>query len=408
MRILIVASLLAMLALAACSGGEAPMVEEAPAEVSPQPVSTKIPTPDDDTSSEKTPTPVTMEETAPVATPELEPSPEPTAITLGVLPFTEFPDDIAFLTRAGDGLSWPELTRIYKGTDGVIAETLLSQEQVGALTNSDSFVFRYAATPNASRIIATICLSYPSLKHMCVTDLKFEDTTIRDERFGLGRTALYESTDGGVTWQELTTFELPWLARKILSPEEHDGDQLVLSALTVFEVPPPGVPAAYPDPILWPSGRPAGELAEPEAECPDCYELPDGRILLMGEDGGGGPYLHLPSIQDPETKEVLLLPLPKKRVDLGREASTEVSLGGQLIFRGHGVQIGPFLRVTNVEGSCLNIRVEPNLESQVLTCVAQHVLLQDQGEAVEVDGTTWRKAKTPAGVTGWADGRYLE
>ena len=57
---------------------------------------------------------------------------------------------------------------------------------------------------------------------------------------------------------------------------------------------------------------------------------------------------------------------------------------------------------------CLPIRPEPFAWAEELACVAEHVLLTDLDEAIEVDDTTWRRAKTPAGIVGWADGLYLE
>ena len=72
------------------------------------------------------------------------------------------------------------------------------------------------------------------------------------------------------------------------------------------------------------------------------------------------------------------------------------------------VQHGPFLRVINVGGDCLPLRVDPLPEAAELACVAERVLLQDQGDVVTDDGVTWREVRTPAGIEGWANGRYLE
>ena len=72
------------------------------------------------------------------------------------------------------------------------------------------------------------------------------------------------------------------------------------------------------------------------------------------------------------------------------------------------VQHGPFLRVVNIGADCLSITAEPSPDADELACMAERVLLQDQGDVVTDEGVTWHKAKTPAGVVGWADGRYLE
>ena len=40
--------------------------------------------------------------------------------------------------------------------------------------------------------------------------------------------------------------------------------------------------------------------------------------------------------------------------------------------------------------------------------MAERVLLTDLGDVITDEGMTWHRVKTPAGVVGWADGRYLE
>jgi hypothetical protein len=83
----------------------------------------------------------------------------------------------------------------------------------------------------------------------------------------------------------------------------------------------------------------------------------------------------------------------------------ELPLSGRNYVR--AVLHGPFARVADT-GSCLNVRAEPGAAADVLTCAADGVLLRDTGEKREVDGTTWRRVVTPAGVEGWADSQYLE
>ena len=68
---------------------------------------------------------------------------------------------------------------------------------------------------------------------------------------------------------------------------------------------------------------------------------------------------------------------------------------------------GPFARVVNT-GSCLNVRADPAMAAPVLACGADGVLLRDAGESREVDGATWRRVVTPAGVEGWASSQFLE
>ena len=51
---------------------------------------------------------------------------------------------------------------------------------------------------------------------------------------------------------------------------------------------------------------------------------------------------------------------------------------------------------------------EASPDTEELACVAERVLLQDQGDTATDDGVTWHKVRAPADTEGWADGRYLE
>ena len=57
---------------------------------------------------------------------------------------------------------------------------------------------------------------------------------------------------------------------------------------------------------------------------------------------------------------------------------------------------------------CLPIRAEPSPDVEELACMAERVLLTDHGDVAMDEGTTWHRIRTPAGLKGWADGRYLE
>jgi hypothetical protein len=79
--------------------------------------------------------------------------------------------------------------------------------------------------------------------------------------------------------------------------------------------------------------------------------------------------------------------------------------GGRSLVR--AVLPGPFGRVVGT-GSCLNVRAEPGIAADVLSCATDGVLLSDTGETREVDGVIWRQVVTPAGVEGWASTQYLQ
>jgi hypothetical protein len=62
----------------------------------------------------------------------------------------------------------------------------------------------------------------------------------------------------------------------------------------------------------------------------------------------------------------------------------------------------------NTEGTCLNVRAEPGPAGQVLACEAEGVSLRDLGLSVDLEGVTWLRVVTPAGIEGWASMQYLE
>ncbi len=76
------------------------------------------------------------------------------------------------------------------------------------------------------------------------------------------------------------------------------------------------------------------------------------------------------------------------------------------------VQRGPFARVTGT-GSCLNLRAEPSASAEVLTCLADGVLLLDVGPASHLDleptpVPPWVEVLTPTGQHGFVSGDFLE
>lgn len=85
-------------------------------------------------------------------------------------------------------------------------------------------------------------------------------------------------------------------------------------------------------------------------------------------------------------------------------ASVDADTGRTIVA---GVRNGPFQLVKGT-GSCLNIRAEPSLSGQVLTCAAEGVLLYDLGETATGDGIGWARVMTPAGTQGWSSTTYLQ
>lgn len=71
------------------------------------------------------------------------------------------------------------------------------------------------------------------------------------------------------------------------------------------------------------------------------------------------------------------------------------------------VQAGGFARVVNTEGSCLNVRAEPDTSAAVLTCAAEGVLLHAIGLTDNpIEG--WQPVRTQDGRFGWASTEFLE
>ena len=103
-----------------------------------------------------------------------------------------------------------------------------------------------------------------------------------------------------------------------------------------------------------------------------------------------------PAIYDPETEEYRPIKLPSQVFQLRHGMSILAA------------QRGPFLRIVDLEGGCLPLMSEASSEAEELACVVERVLLTDLGDVITDEGVTWHRVRTPAGIEGWADGRYLE
>ena len=71
------------------------------------------------------------------------------------------------------------------------------------------------------------------------------------------------------------------------------------------------------------------------------------------------------------------------------------------------VEPGPFFRVAGA-GDCLNVREQPSTTAGVLGCYADNVLFKDLGAEQQAGGITWWKVQTPDGKEGWASREFLE
>ena len=269
----------------------------------------------------------------------------------GPLPTWELPDDIALLVNVAQPYQWESspavngLMRIYWRYGAIVRETLLFPDNIYNWATVDGTFELSAFYPSDSLLGLRVCVEKP-----CI-DL---DRSRDDEP--LGRHDYYESWDGGVTWKKVVT-PMPSTA----SSDLRISNGLIL--LPVWDVSPyRGV-----------------DLRE---------AAPMGDYRLDGE-------YDWPTIRDLQTGE-------ERPVRLHRD----VLMPGETL-NPIAVQRGPFLRVVDV-GDCLPVLSDQSLDAEELACAAERVLLTDLGEASEVDGITWHRVRTPSGIEGWADGRWLE
>lgn len=453
-----IAAAVATIALAACSGGGEPDAGEPAAEISPStivaseessPSATLIPESvgdEEGLASTETPPPEEPEETSTIVK-ETGPHTTPTPL----LPVMAFPDDIALLAYIEpyhpiDSRLRPlDLVRIYSRNGEIIREAL-SRDGV-----SHSIYRSMIARPDGSSMV-TIGCSGP-----CQGYTYTEETP--------ASTTIHESRDGGITWQQLATFDQPWSAAHVLPGEDENGQtRLLLAPLLPFFQDDEGIYSQYPDYLmLWPSGEKMKPPPTPEGYAygiiPPQILLDDGRLAWgseVADDRDGRPDLYLTDDGENVTELVLekMESCPEyycRRLPDGRLLLSEVhgsheligprgaaagfygedsfswptirdpEIGGQWPIRLSpnvlkpgdviiplAILQGPFLRVVGVGADCLPIRAEAAPDAPETACAAERVLLTDQGEAVELEGTTWHRVRTPAGIEGWADGRYLE
>lgn len=499
--------LMATMALVACSGDSVPSTVEPSVEASPEATATAIiPTTAATAPSESAAAEATSTEAGEVvptlvaATPtqereqntihQAEPTPTP-------LPWVDFPGDVAVLVQSyraspkrGGGPPY-DLWRIYRenGDGRIVRERLFStpkfsREECGDVYEEDGFSVDYSripafsgqlpkcggyyfglvGSPDASSIFMTVCVEY-------ACNLPYF-TPGQDADDPPGRTAIYESRDGGVTWERLVGFDKPWIADLVL-PDGDGDDRLLLSSNRSFNV---GGPWEFPDPILWPDGRavtppkspkgygppipwnrvvlhdgrlawgfeqeeksllPAPERAklylteegedvtelvlEQTDSCPRCLMLPDGRELLLrgreyyvGELVGGAAAEYY---SDPTSGHYPNGTPASKFWPTIRDPETGEQWPVKLPYDVLSLDNLHLLPIAIQRGpflrvvnvdDCLPLRAEPSHDAEELACAVERVLLTDLAEAMELDGTTWRSVRTSAGVVGWADGRYLE
>ena len=366
-----------------------------------------------------------------------------------------------------DGLKSSELLRIVKRPgEGVVREVLFSNT-VAKQLGVEGGVLIYAVAPDVSTIVANICLEgscvdpygsgpldgrtvfYQSrdggvtwqplasfdyawvIEQLLPSDGDETRLLLRDER---SRSATPDNLD-----------YMMWPSGESVTPPEPPEGHRVLGTVLLSD----GRVAWGMDtfnlsfPIfLTGNGEDVTELVVKQLtpECPSCsmaqrwaslgrfYYYAGGHVALEISDGlyilgwgsvgpsarpkysleqlqGGattstaetGDDIYWPTIRDSNTMEEWPIRLPEHVLKLGD------------MLLPTAVQQGPFLRVVGMGEDCLPLRADPSPQAEELDCMAERVLLQDQGgDVIADDGVTWQRVKTPAGIEGWADGRYLE
>ena len=439
------------IALAACSGGDQSDAGVPATEVLPEATSTVVATaasspeavettptkePSPSATSLSTPEKAAVREVVqPPPTTHVSPvhtqstvTPDPTSL-VALSHEQEFPDDL-ILYMGTYAMGFAE--RVYKKDGEIISEPFFTLGKNGLPDIDEAFHDRYhvtrRVTPDISRSVLSIC-------HQSRCDYRSMTDPVRGSS---PSTDLYESTDTGSTWSHLGTLSGTWQVTWV-SPDSSDvllyggdpsdppfnsqsdweyrmypgGESLTVEQahdLTggLYSYVTPAVPRF--DSLEINEDR----LSEshPNVFMPSIW-LSDTELLgwpgtATGAGGGfgfswdpGGILL----IYNVETDELShFYSAEPNQLGHFHESLSDRSLG-PVVF---AIQHGSFLRVVGIDGGCLPIRSDPSPDAEELACMAERVLLQDQGESVEVVGTIWRRAKTPSGFVGWADGRYLE
>lgn len=421
--------------------------------------------------AEPTPTSTPLATPTPAATTSPEAADGVEVIPLRFSEEMELPQDVALLVETGcyycDGPP-TGLYRLYRDAAGELrTDALFTIEALGIPLHrgnhedawaNEAHITGFALGDDASEMAAGVCtrgycggLGFPTAD---------------------AQTTLYRSLDGGVTWTRLAVMDGgAWVVAVVKDGVVVSGPYgTEEESAPKFSLFPSGEPVQPPTGAnWWPLTLPNGELAWPTEDgrllhsdgsqivtlgegahagdaVPDASgerfavtwwtegPSPQHRVGVFSRDGRPssafslsgsarvGGWLNDTLVAGNVTVPRELLPTPEAGMFVmdflpavfDIEAGVAHPLAGPfqeplLLGRNYvrAVVRGPFARVADT-GSCLNVRAEPGMASDVLACAADGVLLRDTGDTREFDGATWRRAVTPAGGEGWASTRYLE
>ena len=275
------------------------------------------------------------------------------------------------------------------------------------------------------------------------------------------QTTIYRSTDGGVSWQALGTFDgaatvAATTAQGVLVNRSTSSDGQVqwrfqLLGSNQVLTPPAGAQPEFAENRLvgW---RMADNRTIQALDGSTLVVLPDlgaqrawivdvspGGDMLIGWYTGNGPDAYLGLMQGGKltrafkgpgslsigsvlTQAVAFgnvapdggAPLYPAMLDLHTGTVNVLELFGPVgssayDFQRNRIELvepGPFLRVTGA-GDCLNVRATPSTSAKVLGCYADTVLLRDLSDEQAAGGVTFHKVQTPSSETGWASKEFL-
>ncbi len=391
------------------------------------------------------------EKPLPTATPPESPtsSPAPLAspVPVNVGPEGPFPDNTALILETGcwqcDG-PVTGLVRVYRKPGGDFAmEDLISGIIPASRPGSEGApaITGYTIASDLSEMAVGVCI-----RGTCATDGLYSwspDSVL----------AIYRSVDGGVSWNKAGEVVAGVGLHGIVAPGRYLVARSVEQNVMTYEVFPDGEPMSVPDGAKWILGVVNGEPLW-WSELDSRVFRRDGStyvdfgsgtrvvhaasgessvVLLWLRESGDQTRYFVATMQDGSLTNYELpgvaMEIPYRaglvlaNIFYGTGSSRPALLNtsahvvnpiGEPFTRPDfppgrnyvvGFQTGPFARVVNT-GSCLNIRDAPSLDSNVLVCAADRVLLHI--DSAEPPAPGWLQVTTPSGTHGYASTQYLE
>jgi len=326
--------------------------------------------------------------------------------------------------------------------NGVVIPTTRVATVGGTISEEDPYITGWAVSDFGDTLIVSVCV-----RGFCGGGL----SGLSDD----AQTILYHSADGGITWSELATFDAGvWVV---------DIDLQDRALVAQWTDPDPNIPASFffepgHEPVLRPDVVTERTFPTVDGDqvvwgSAGTWYLPDGSIVLSmpGEhsDGGlmygsigGGPVAMF--VDDPEadlevydgkSDSIERFIVPEMWSIAGWAAGPQ--LFGNISYTLESVPAilfdkngfvspitEPFLdpnfekgrnrviavlinpaAVVSGTGSCLNVRADPSVESTILDCVPDGVILH---LVVPDQGNGWLLVTSPTGAKGYASGEFLD